>query len=46
MFEQSFKNADNIQSKDASCGSEFDYAKQPSWLLFLKHLDDFEITAN
>lgn len=42
MFEQSFKNIDNILHKDAGCGSELDYVEQTSWLLFLKYLDDLE----
>lgn len=42
MFEQSFKNIDNVLWKDAGCGSELDYVEQTSWILFLKYLDDFE----
>ena len=42
MFEQSFKNIDNILHKDAGCGSELDYVEQTSWVLFLKYLDDLE----
>lgn len=42
MFEQSFKNIDDILHKDAGCGSELDYVKQTSWVLFLKYLDDLE----
>ena len=42
MFEQTFKNIDDILHKDAGCGSEFDYVEQTSWILFLKYLDDFE----
>jgi type I restriction enzyme M protein len=42
MFEQTFKNIDNILHKDAGCGSELDYVEQTSWLLFLKYLDDLE----
>lgn len=42
MFEQSFKNIDDILNKDAGCGSELDYVKQTSWVLFLKYLDDLE----
>ena len=38
MFEQTFKNIDNILHKDAGCGSELDYVEQTSWLLFLKYL--------
>ncbi len=42
MFEQIFKNIDDILHKDAGCGSELDYVEQTSWVLFLKYLDDFE----
>jgi type I restriction enzyme M protein len=42
MFEQTFKNIDNILFKDAGCDSELDYAEQISWMLFLKYLDDLE----
>lgn len=30
MFEQAFKNIDNIPHKDAGCGSELDYIEQTS----------------
>lgn len=33
MFEQSFKNIDDILHKDAGCTSELDYTEQSSWLL-------------
>lgn len=42
MFEQTFKNIDDILHKDAGCSSELDYVEQTSWVLFLKYLDDFE----
>ncbi len=42
MFEQTFKNIDDILHKDAGCGSELDYVEQTSWVLFLKYLEDFE----
>ena len=42
MFEQTFKNIDDILHKDAGCGTELDYVEQTSWVLFLKYLDDFE----
>jgi type I restriction enzyme M protein len=42
MFEQAFKNIDDILHKDAGCGSELDYVEQTSWILFLKYLDDLE----
>jgi len=42
MFEQSFKNIDDVLHKDAGCSSELDYVEQTSWVLFLKYLDDLE----
>ena len=42
MFEQTFKNIDDILHKDAGCSSELDYTEQTSWMLFLKYIDDFE----
>lgn len=50
MFEQTFKNIDDVLRKDAGCSSELDYVEQTSWILFLKYLDDLEkdreMTAN
>ena len=42
MFEQTFKNIDDLLWKDAGCTSELDYTEQSSWLLFLKYLDSLE----
>ena len=42
MFEQTFKNIDDILRKDSGCSSELDYVEQTSWILFLKYLDDYE----
>jgi len=42
MFEQTFKNIDDVLWKDAGCTSELDYTEQSSWLLFLKYLDALE----
>jgi type I restriction enzyme M protein len=42
MFEQIFKNVDNILWKDPGCSSELDYVEQTSWILFLKYIDDLE----
>jgi len=42
MFEQAFKNIDDVLWKEAGCGSELDYTEQTSWLLFLKYLDGLE----
>ena len=46
MFEQVFKNVDDIFHKDAGCSSELDYTEQSSWMLFLKYLDDLEFTRS
>ncbi|MBP5979938.1 MAG: N-6 DNA methylase [Halomonas sp.] len=42
MFEQTFRNIDNVLWKEAGCASELDYTEQTSWMLFLKYLDDLE----
>ena len=42
MFEQAFKNIDDILHKEAGCTTELDYTEQSSWLLFLKYLDGLE----
>lgn len=42
MFEQCFKNIDDILFKDAGASNELDYVEQTSWLLFLKYLEDLE----
>lgn len=42
MFEQTFKNIDDVLWKEAGCSSELDYTAQTSWLLFFKYLDDLE----
>jgi type I restriction enzyme M protein len=42
MFEQAFKNIDDVLWKEAGCSSELDYTEQSSWLLFLKYLDGLE----
>lgn len=44
MFEQSFKNIDDILRTDSGCATELDYIEQTSWILFLKYLDDLEET--
>ena len=46
MFEQTFKNIDDILHKDAGCGSELDYVEQTSWVLFLKKWFDFSKINN
>ncbi len=39
MFEQAFRNIDDVLRKEAGCTTELDYTEQTSWLLFLKYLD-------
>jgi len=36
MFEQTFKNVDDVLWKEAGCETELDYMEQISWMLFLK----------
>src|SRR3982751_4890408 len=42
MFEQAFRNIDDVLRKEAGCTTELDYIEQTSWLLFLKYLDGLE----
>ena len=42
MFENTFRNIDDILWKEAGCTTELDYTEQTSWILFLKYLDDLE----
>src|SRR4030042_3177062 len=42
MFEQAFRNIDDVLRKEAGCPTELDYTEQTSWLLFLKYLDGLE----
>ena len=42
MFEQVFKNIDDVLRKEAGCTTELDYTEQTSWVLFLKYLDALE----
>ncbi len=42
MFEQAFRNIDDVLRKEAGCTTELDYIEQTSWLLFLKYLDALE----
>ncbi len=42
MFQQTFKNIDDVLWKEAGCTTELDYTEQTSWILFLKYLDDLE----
>jgi hypothetical protein len=34
MFEQAFKNIDDVLRKEAGCTTELDYTEQTSWLLY------------
>ena len=42
VFEQAFKNIDDVLRREAGCTTELDYTEQTSWLLFLKYLDALE----
>jgi type I restriction enzyme M protein len=42
LFEQTFKNIDDVLWKEAGCTTELDYTEQTSWILFLKYLNDLE----
>jgi type I restriction enzyme M protein len=42
MFEQTFKNIDDVLWKDSGADSELDYIGQTSWILFLRYLDELE----
>ena len=43
MFEQVFKNIDNILRVDGGGGGgELVYTEQTSWILFLRYLDEIE----
>jgi type I restriction enzyme M protein len=42
MFQQTFKNLDDIMFQEPGCNTELDYVEQSSWMLFLKYLDDQE----
>jgi len=42
VFEQTFKNIDDVLWKESGCTTELDYTEQTSWILFLKYLDDLE----
>lgn len=42
MFENMFRNIDDVLWKEAGCTTEFDCTEQTSWMLILKYLDDLE----
>ena len=44
-YESTFNAIDAILRNEAGCSNELDYIEQTSWLLFLKYLDDLELTA-
>jgi type I restriction enzyme M protein len=33
MFEQTFRNIDDVLWKEANCSTELDYTEQTSWML-------------
>jgi type I restriction enzyme M protein len=41
VFEQAFKNIDDVLWKEDSCTTELDYTEQTLWLLFLKYLGKY-----
>ena len=43
MFEQTFKNIDDLLRKDDAVSTELDYIEQTSWVLFLRYLDNLEL---
>jgi type I restriction enzyme M protein len=46
MFEQTFKNIDDVLWKEAGCTTELDYTEQTSWLLFLQKAFTGELTTD
>ncbi|HYD83606.1 MAG TPA: N-6 DNA methylase [Opitutus sp.] len=42
MFEQAFRNIDDVLRREAGCTTELDYTEQSSWILFLRYLDELE----
>ncbi|MFD1615738.1 class I SAM-dependent DNA methyltransferase [Gelatiniphilus marinus] len=42
MFEQTFKNIDDLLYKDSGADSELDYIGQTSWVMFLRYLHELE----
>ena len=42
VFDQGFKNIDDVLRKEAGCTIELDYTEQKAWLLFRKYLDGLE----
>ena len=46
MFEQVFKSLDDIMFQEPGCNSELYYAKQSSWMLFLKYRYDIRHSSS
>ena len=46
MFEQAFRNIDDVLRKEAGCTTELDYTEQTSWLLFLKYLNQIKQSSD
>jgi type I restriction enzyme M protein len=42
MFEQTFKNIDDVLYNDSGADSELDYIGQTSWVMFLRYLNELE----
>lgn len=42
LFQQTFKNIDDVLWKDARADSKLDYIEQTSWILFMRYLDELE----
>ncbi len=42
MFEQAFRNIEDLLRNKAGCTTELDYTEQSSWLLFKKYLANLE----
>ena len=43
MFQQTFKNLDDVMFQEPGCNTELDYVEQSSWMLFLKYLDGLRV---
>ena len=44
MYEAAFNRIERELRNEAGIANELDYVEQISWVLFLKYLDDLEIT--
>lgn len=46
MFEQAFKNIDDVLWKEAGCTTKVDYTEQTSWLfLIIDHIDELRFRS-